>query len=492
MGVSKILAIAITEYDNKKLNEIENCEGDLGEILKILSNKYVFDDIRFIYKREDTTRKNLYALLNEYFINSDVGDNILLLYAGHGNYNNQLGISYWQPSDADPTDPSGWININDLLAFIKAAQALHVGIISDSCFSGAIFESGKRGGGIEAFTSKKSREALTSGGVEAVSDGQKGDKSPFTKTLTKLLMENEKVEMPFSLFATNVVLQFEKSKAQTPRFGSLADVGHEGGSFVFELARRQIVQNKIDDPDNFLQAEMGNMYIAIPENAQTLVDELGSIRGKKIELVKTQKFEEAVELRDIEKALFEKTVAVFVENLESFTIKIEYSENDIKRSEQLDADVNTYIRNMETQKVVFERERVAEENRRFSIPQSEQEVGLPQEIFQIPLQITLQEFAALFSSTVEPSDKLFRENQEALISAYKKNVLELLVSFKRIQAKSKNPNFLKIESELMEILIRICKYEIRILTGSLSGYIDKSILKGELELSMLNWIRKKS
>ena len=79
---------------------------------------------------------------------------------------------------------------NELLDFIRASDAFHVSIISDSCFSGAIFQHKVRGGGINAFDAKKSRYALTSGGMENVSDGKKGHLSPFAETLVRLLEEN--------------------------------------------------------------------------------------------------------------------------------------------------------------------------------------------------------------------------------------------------------------------------------------------------------------
>ena len=163
MKVNKIIGIAINDYDNAELDKIQNCRNDIETIIGLLSNKYTFDDVELITDKINTTRKALYNKLNEYFINALEDESILLVFAGHGKYNDQLQTAYWQTSDADLTDSSTWFNINDLLAFIRASKAFHVSIISDSCFSGAIYQTPTCGGGFDALNKKKSRYALTTG-----------------------------------------------------------------------------------------------------------------------------------------------------------------------------------------------------------------------------------------------------------------------------------------------------------------------------------------
>lgn len=233
--INKILGIAINEYDDLELDKINNCANDINKIVSILTARYVFDNIEILFEKEQTTRKFLYNRLYEYLLNALEDENILILYAGHGEYNEFISSTYWLPSDANPSDQSTWFNISDLLNFIKNSKAFHVGIISDSCFSGAIFESAGRGGGLKALSHKKSRLALTSGSIEKVSDGIEGKLSPFTETLSELLSKNSEKEITFSSLANNLILDFNLARIQTPMFGSLANVGHEGGSFVFQL-----------------------------------------------------------------------------------------------------------------------------------------------------------------------------------------------------------------------------------------------------------------
>ena len=207
----------------------------MNETVSILKQRYCFDDIELMTCLEQTTRKYLFNRLQEFFLNCLEVDNIIIIYSGHGEYNSLIDTPYWQPSDSIFDDSSTWLNINDILSFIKASKAKHVCLISDSCFSGAIITDIMRGGGFEALNNKKSRIALTSGGIEKVSDGIKEDLSPFTKILCKVLKENNETKISFSSIAEKVILNFNEERIQTPMYGPLPNTGHLGGSFILKL-----------------------------------------------------------------------------------------------------------------------------------------------------------------------------------------------------------------------------------------------------------------
>lgn len=240
--MNKILGVAINEYDHEILNNISNCINDLNEIVGILKSKYQFDDFLLLSKKEQTTRKYLHNIFYDYFLNCSEEDCILLIYNGHGQYIEQLSIAYWQPSDSDPLDKSSWFNLNELLDFIRISPARHISIISNTCFSGAIFDDPTRGGGTAAFNGKKSRLALTAGSIEPVSDGKSGTFSPFTETVSMILANNVDKELTFISFANQVILSFNKNRAQTPMFGPLTRTGHCGGAFIFELMEAPLAE----------------------------------------------------------------------------------------------------------------------------------------------------------------------------------------------------------------------------------------------------------
>ena len=85
---------------------------------------------------------------------------------------------------------------------------------------------------LQRMVKKKSRTALTSGGVEPVSDSGGGGHSIFAKYFLSLLEENEEVidaTQLFSRLRRNVV----DNSLQTPEYGNIHQAGHDGGDFLF-------------------------------------------------------------------------------------------------------------------------------------------------------------------------------------------------------------------------------------------------------------------
>lgn len=232
--MNRILAIAIDEYDDVKINNLKNCLNDINSLIGVFSQRYEFDLIELFTKSEQTTRAFLFDVLYSILVNSIPDDNILIIYAGHGEYNSILETSYWLCSDSRKDNISTWFNVSDLMGFFKGAKAKHIALISDSCFSGAIFET-DRGGGIAALKNKISRQALTSGGLEKVSDGAENSNSPFNLSIQKVLSENIEKYLSFTEFSEKVIRDFNSERAQTPSYGSLIGSGHKGGTLFFHL-----------------------------------------------------------------------------------------------------------------------------------------------------------------------------------------------------------------------------------------------------------------
>src|SRR5690606_35680650 len=151
-------------------------------------------------------------------------------------------------------------------------------VISDSCFSGAIFEPLKRGGGITAFESRKSRIALTSGGIETVSDGKPGKSSPFISTFVTLLKENTLEEVPFSTLAENVILKFKQGTAQTPLSGGLYSVGHEGGSLVLRKRSAEYMIPQKNQILNNFQKNLSEIKIIYSKDEIKFINQLTEIK----------------------------------------------------------------------------------------------------------------------------------------------------------------------------------------------------------------------
>ena len=105
-------------------------------------------------------------------------DSLLIYYAGHGTYDRDLNMGFWQPVDAKPDQDFTWIDTNRLSKRLSTFTSRNILVVADSCFSGAVFRGADAefnyvAGGARAYQSlidKRTRLALTSGGMEPVLD----------------------------------------------------------------------------------------------------------------------------------------------------------------------------------------------------------------------------------------------------------------------------------------------------------------------------------
>jgi len=232
--MNKVIAIAIDNYADPLIGDLKNCCRDVNSLIDVVSRSYEFESITLYNKPEQTTHQFLYDELYNEFINALEEDSILIVYAGHGEFNEVLGATYWLCSDSQRNSVTTWFNVGDLLSFFQASPASHIALISDSCFAGAVFAL-RRGGGLTALAKKTSRQALTSGGIELVGDGRNGDNSPFSRALVKVLSENTSPVLTFNTLSELTILEFDPNRSQTPSFGPLVNSGDKGGAFLFRL-----------------------------------------------------------------------------------------------------------------------------------------------------------------------------------------------------------------------------------------------------------------
>lgn len=480
---NKIIAIAITEYDDEKLNNLSNCKNDIENILKILTTKYQFDDIEFIYEKADTTRKNLYNKLKFYFADCLPDENVLLLFSGHGQYDEDLNSTYWQPSDSDHNDSSTWFNLNDLMSFVKVSKSHHISIISDSCFSGAMFQIPSRGGGIEALDKKKSRIGFSSGSIEPVSDGPKGQLSPFAAELIRELKNNIVNDCPLSTIATNVIINFDAGKNQTPTFAPLSNVGHEGGVFILKLKENPHQTTKNIE---YLKSKYGNLYIPILDSHFKEFDNVKSIKKKKFDAVKKQDYLEARKIKDEEEKLTSDFPKNFIKKLISDYSDVTVLESNKKKIKEYDEKILQFKKELPDLKKTLKKQLDKFKN------ENADRVYIRRKLFDI------ENLDEIVDSIIEEQSYerdyriYFDKNRENLIKEYNKSLIDLYISFKKIQGKSIS-DFLKTkEQELIEILENIYKSEVNFLLAEKIDELEFLINFKNNELKILNWIRERS
>lgn len=243
-GQNHLFVIAIDEYQS--MPRLYNCVKDAEAIIEVLTKRYKFEkeNLVFLQNGQATKRKILYQL-ETYGSTLTEDDNLLLYFAGHGNIHPGTKRGYWLSVESvDWTDGVQNRTIADLL-HKETLSARHVLLIIDSCFSGSFFRIRSSPGqekrkSLEAVERMNSRWAITSGGLETVSDGI--IHSPFAQRLLGFLRSNN--ERGFKALVLGDVIQdlVSINSDQTPRNEPLG-IGHEGGQFVFYL--REVLSEDI-------------------------------------------------------------------------------------------------------------------------------------------------------------------------------------------------------------------------------------------------------
>ena len=203
------------------------------EALRILSNNYTFDEEN-ITQLANPTRNDIIQELDKLAYQLSDRDNLIIFYAGHGLWDEQLNKGFWIPSDAYTSNRANWFSNSDLRDYIGGIKAKHTLLISDACFGGGIFKTRQAFADITPAIIElyklPSRKAMTSGAMTTVPD-----KSVFIEYLIKRLKENtESVLSSEQLFASFKIAVINNSSTnQVPQFGEIRETGDEGGDFLF-------------------------------------------------------------------------------------------------------------------------------------------------------------------------------------------------------------------------------------------------------------------
>ncbi|OHX65705.1 caspase family protein [Flammeovirga pacifica] len=226
------LVISVQNYIDENIQDLKYPHRDAQSFTKILKNKYGFDADKVLHLN-DPNREEVLKAFNTLRNQISENDNLIIYFAGHGVYDEEVAEGYWLPADAHKTDDSQWIANSNLSTKLKGIKAQHTLLISDACFSGSIFKTSRSintepSQSITNYYFKKSRKGMTSGTLKTVPD-----ESVFSKYLFQTLIDNNNKYMT----ASNLFHSFNKIVANNsnnaPQFGVLYGVGDEGGEFVF-------------------------------------------------------------------------------------------------------------------------------------------------------------------------------------------------------------------------------------------------------------------
>lgn len=235
------LCIGINSYEGY-WNPLKNAVNDAKGISDILKKNYLFDEVHTLLDKK-ATRTNIIEKLEELSNTLKKDDNLLIFYAGHGQYNKRLNKGYWVPVDANSKSVAGYISNNDIKTFLGGIPTKHTLLITDACFAGDIFRGPKtesipfNPNDMEKYYKevyrKPSRLALTSGSLEEVADAGKENHSVFTYYLMKALNENENKYLDASQLFDEFKMAVVNNSEQTPQLNVVRDTNDEGGQFIF-------------------------------------------------------------------------------------------------------------------------------------------------------------------------------------------------------------------------------------------------------------------
>jgi len=214
--------------------KLKNARADAERFKNLMITKYGFKSENVIprYDGEATFQR----MQDEFLYLKSViqpEDNLLVYYAGHGMYGDRESMGYWIPVEAKREESTTFFPNILIGKIIRDIKAQNIFIISDACYSGALFDEAalyntdtKRN--VPAINNNfKTRLILTSGGYEKVPD-----KSIFAEKIFNKLSAPETKQISAKELIEYIKKEFANDKIQKPTGGVLIDSYDEDGDFV--------------------------------------------------------------------------------------------------------------------------------------------------------------------------------------------------------------------------------------------------------------------
>ncbi|MEM9829594.1 MAG: caspase family protein [Bacteroidota bacterium] len=233
-AVYHALIIGVEDYQGTGFASLKYPVDNARDLREVLINYYKFSPSNIMMLEDSmATRGGIEGAFDA--LRAQVGENsnVLVFFAGHGQWDEVSQTGFWIPSGAKKGRRSTYVRISAIQDYVRETNSQHTLVVVDACSSGSIFKS--RGPGIENIPrdvqqlyADKSRVAMTSANLEEVPD-----KSIFMEFLLKELEQNQnkylRANSLFSRFEAKVI----HNSRITPHFEPIPESGHELGDFIF-------------------------------------------------------------------------------------------------------------------------------------------------------------------------------------------------------------------------------------------------------------------
>ena len=233
-GTYYALVIGNNRYEH--LPDLNMAVKDAEAVADLLEDRYGF----VVERLMDARRYDIIKAFDQLRATLTNDDNLLIYYAGHGSLDTGSDEGFWLPVDAEREVSANWVSNNDITGKLRAMRAKHVLVVADSCYSGKLTRNvtaelrtgEKHAEWLRRMAARRSRTALTSGGLEPVLDAGGGDHSVFAKAFLRALETNKEVLDGQTLFDA-VKYPMSVNADQTPQYDNIRKAGHDGGDFLF-------------------------------------------------------------------------------------------------------------------------------------------------------------------------------------------------------------------------------------------------------------------
>jgi hypothetical protein len=222
--------------ENSAYTSFASLQGPQKDI-DLMTRAFAGYDIHKIIHKQNMTKADMekfFMIELRDLIKANQVKSLLLWYAGHGKFINDIG--YWIPVDAKRDEEITYFNTSTLRASMESylSYLTHTLVITDACESGPSFYQAMRSDLKQRScddwqaTQFKSSQVFSSAGYElAVDDSQ------FTRTFATALSNNPNACIPIEEIVSKVSTAVGGNNQQKPKFGKITGLKDEDGTFFF-------------------------------------------------------------------------------------------------------------------------------------------------------------------------------------------------------------------------------------------------------------------
>lgn len=227
--------IATDNYADPKWTDLNNPISDADALRKLLEEEYGFE----IEILPNPTKAQIADKIDEYSKKKfEKNDQLVILFAGHGYYDDRRNEGYLVPTDAPYTQnrlDDAYYPMSNIMRDLKIIPANHIMVLMDVCHGGAICDNAMMRSGSDDYSAlsvnallKKhlefpNRLILTSGRKDQrVPDGIKGKNSPFIAAILNALRSAEAKRKGYTSYYQLIdhIGQVQKTQATSAMFSA--------------------------------------------------------------------------------------------------------------------------------------------------------------------------------------------------------------------------------------------------------------------------------